>query len=252
MNFTEKPQYPRTNLASMSVYVFRCEVLVEELKRAVRGNEGEATFQIHEILRRMMPRRRAYGFVHHGSWHYTRTLDEYYAFHRELLGARPRVDLAAWHVRTNVLGRRAEPPPPARCLPGSQVENSLLSPGCVIEGVVRNSVLSPGVHVAKNAEVVDSILWDDVSVEEGARLNKVISDKRTLFRRQCQVGIGEAAHCEEEPESLTCGAVLVGMDARIAQQARIGRNCIIHADVQEADVPAQVASGKSVSSKEVA
>ncbi len=246
MNFTEKPGHPRSNLASMSVYVFRREVLVEELRRAGHGEEGGATFQIHEVLRRMMPRRRAYGWVFHGDWEYTRTLDEYYAFHRDILGAAPRIDLARWEVRSNVLTRRTAPPPPARCLPGSRVEDSFLSPGCAVHGTVRRSVLSPNVIVGEGAVVSDSILWDKVVVEPGAVLNGVISDKRVLFGEGCQAGAGDPVPSEEMPGSLACGAVVVGMDASIPPGARIGKNCIIHPDADEKDLASPVASGKSV------
>jgi glucose-1-phosphate adenylyltransferase len=245
MNFTEKPEYPRTNLASMSVYVFRREVLVEELRRSVKGQDGGATFQIHEVLRRMMSRRRAYGWVHHGGWAYTRTLDEYYGFHRELLSSHPAVDILKGNVRSNTMARRTAPPPPARFLPGSHVENSLVSDGCVIEGTVRNSVLSPGVRVAKGAVVTDCVLWENVLIEENALLDKVVSDKRSVYGRGSQVGVGEVAASQEMPGSLTCGVTVVGMDARVPANARVGRNCIIHPDVTEADLGALLASGMS-------
>jgi len=246
MNFTEKPEYPRTNLASMSVYVFRREVLVEELRRSVQGAEGTPTFQIHEVLRRMMSHRRAYGYIHHGGWEYTRTLDEYVAFHRDLLGAKPKVDLASWNVRSNLMTRRTAPPAPTRYVPGAQVEDSMISAGCVIEGTVKGSVLSPGVRVGKGAVVTDCVLWEDVVVGEGAKLTGVVSDKRAHFGKNAQVGVGAVAKCEEMPASLTCGATIVGMDARVPAGARVGKNCIVHCEAQESDFPAEVASGKSV------
>ncbi|MFH0899798.1 MAG: sugar phosphate nucleotidyltransferase [Pseudomonadota bacterium] len=246
INFTEKPRLPRTNLASMSVYVFRREVLVEELLRAVRGDEGARTFQIHEVMRRMMPRRRAYGWIHHGSWEYARTIDEYYGFHRRLLGTTPGVSLDEWHVRSNIMARRTAPPPPAKVLPAADVADSLISAGCVIEGIVRGSVLSPGVRIGKGAQVIDSVLWHDVVVEEGAVLSGVVCDKRTVFGRRSQVGTGPLAACEEMPGSLSCGATVVGMDVHIPPEARIGRNCIVHPEAQESDLGAPVSSGKSV------
>lgn len=246
VGFTEKPEYPRTELASMSVYVFRREVLVEELLRAVRGVEGDATFQIHEVLRRMMPRRRAYGYVYHGSWAYTRTLDEYDAFHRDLLGPSPKIDLSSWRVRTNLVARRTEPPPPVRCAPGSVVENSLVANGCVITGTVRNSVLSPGVRVGPGAVVTDSILWDDVVVEAGATAHHVICDKRVRIGANAQIGVGELAPSRELPRSLTCGATVIGVDVRIPPGARLGKSCIVHPDAGESAFAAPLPSGESV------
>jgi glucose-1-phosphate adenylyltransferase len=244
LGFTEKPEYPRANLASMSIYVFKREVLIDELKRAIEGEEGR-TFQIHEVLHRMMSRRRAYGFVHHGIWEYTRTLDEYYEAHRRLLGPTPGIPLADWDVRTNLLARRSAPPSPARFLPGAQVENSMICANCVIEGSVKGSVLSPGVRVGKGAVVTDCVLHHDVVVEEGARLQGVISDKKAVFGRKCQVGFGDVVPSQEMPRSLTCGATLVGYEARIPTEARIGRNCIIHAEIRESDLGSSVPSGES-------
>jgi glucose-1-phosphate adenylyltransferase len=245
LGFTEKPQYPRANLASMSVYVFKREVLIDELKRAIQGVDGQQTFQIHEVLRRMMSHRRAYGYVHRGVWEYTRTLDEYYEAHKMMLGSAPRIALDDWEVRTNLMARRTSPPSPARLLPGSQVENSLVSGNCVIEGTVKGSVLSPGVRVGKGAVVVDCVLHHDVVVEEGARLTGVISDKKAVFGKGCEVGAGALVASQEMPGSLTCGATLVGYEARIPAGLRIGRNCIIHAEIIESDLTGEVPSGES-------
>jgi glucose-1-phosphate adenylyltransferase len=245
VNFMEKPEYPRTHLASMTVYLFRRQVLIDELRRTVAGDPRDTTFQIHEVLRRMIPRRQAYGWVHHGPWHYTRTLDEYYQFHCDLLGARPTVDLGAWQIRSNFLARRSTPPPPVHYLPGAQVDNALISPGCVIGGTVRNSVLSPGVRVAPGAVVVDSVLWDDVIVEAGAKLDRVISDKRTRFGEHSRVGEGETAISQEMPGSLTCGATVIGMDVQVPAGARIGRGCILHPELTELDLAEPVPAGCS-------
>jgi glucose-1-phosphate adenylyltransferase len=230
INFMEKPEFPRTNLASMSVYVFKKQVLVEELRRAVSGEDQTVTFQIHEVLRRM----------------YSRTLDEYYAFHQDLLGATPAVDIAAWDVQSNLMAGRTSPPPPARCLPGARIVNSLVSAGCVIEGTVENSVLSPGVRVGPRAVVKGSVLWDDVVVEADAQVSAAIADKRVVFSRGCQVGVGGSVASEEKPASLCCGATVLAMNVRVPAGARVGQNCLIHVEATDGDIGMQVPSGKSV------
>jgi glucose-1-phosphate adenylyltransferase len=246
INFIEKPEFPRTNLASMSVYVFKKEVLVEELRRAVSGEDQTVTFQIHEVLRRMISRRRAYGFIFRGAWSYSRTLDEYYAFHQDVLGAAPTVDIAAWDVQSNLMAGRASPPPPARCLPGARIVNSLVSAGCVIEGTVENSVLSPGVRVGPRAVVQGSVLWNDVVVEADAHVCAAIADKRVVFAAGCQVGVGESVASEERPTSLSCGASVLAMNVRLPAGARVGKNCLIHVEATPDDIGLQVLSGKSV------
>ncbi len=243
VNFVEKPEFPRTNLASIGVYLFKRQVLVDELFRAVSGKEEVTTFHIHEIVRRLITRRSAYGWTFTGEWHYTRTLDEYYEFHQGLLGASPKINLTEWNIRSNALYRL---PAPAQCLPGAIVENSMVSEGCKIAGTVRNSVLSPGVTVEKDAVVTNSVLWDNVTVKEGAALDKVISDKRSVFGPQSIVGSGKTQPSREMSASLTCGATLIGMDVRIPAGARIGRNCIVHPDAGEDSFKKPVASGESI------
>jgi glucose-1-phosphate adenylyltransferase len=246
VNFTEKPELPRTNLANMGVYLFKRRVLVDELLNAVSEASRSRTFHIHEVIRRMIPRRVSYAWVFHGPWYYAQTIDEYAAFHQGLLGAEPAVEIAGWKVHTNQLPRYAFPSAPARILPGATVENSLICEGCIIAGTVRNSVLSPGVRVDKNAVVNESVLWHDVVVEEGAVLDKVISDKRTLFASRCRVGTGRNVVSKELPESLTCGSVVVGMDICVPTEARIGRNCIVHPGVKTKALMKPLVSGDSM------
>lgn len=252
LGFTEKPKYPRSHYASMSVYVFKREVLEEELKRAIEVKDGEGgvpTFQIHEILRRMMGRRRAYGYIHRGSWDYMGTLDEYVESHRKLLGDSPLLPVSEWQVRTNPLGRSTFPPAPARFAPGSVVKDSLVAQGCVIEGMVEGSVLSSSVRIGKGAMVKDCILHDGVVVGENARLCGVVSDKLARFGSGCSIGEGPCVPSEELPHSLTCGATVVGYQTYIPAGQVIGKNCIVHADITEEDfirLGGPLGSGKSL------
>ena len=232
MSYMEKPKHPRTNLASMTVYVFRCDVLVEELRRHANASpEQRKTYHIYdEILPHMMEHRRAFGWVHYGRWEYARTLDAYHAAHQDLLGLAPRIDLQAWNVRTNTMMRRSAPPPPTRHFPGAEVIDAFVAGGCQIAGRVERSVLSPDVRIAKGAVVRNSVLWEKVVVEEGAVLDGVICDKRCVIGKGAHVGEGggELPPNDEQPGSLTCGASVLGMDVHVPAGARIGKNCIIY------------------------
>jgi glucose-1-phosphate adenylyltransferase len=107
-------------------------------------------------------------------------------------------------------------------------------------------VLSPGVRVEPGATVVDSVLWDDVVVSKGAHLDRVISDKRTQFGPDAHIGLGAEAPSEEMPESLTCGASVLGMDLEVPAGARIGRGCIIHPGAKPETLKGPIPSGRSV------
>ena len=147
----------------------------------------------------------------------------------DLINPQGLLDPATWGIVTN-LESDALPydRPPSHIAPTAQISHSAISAGCVIRGKVNNSVLSPGVVVEKDAEVNDSILMHDSMVSQGARINKVISDKKVEFGPGCRVGNPSASRPNEEyPKHLSSGITLVGKWAQIPKGAEVGGNCII-------------------------
>lgn len=118
-------------------------------------------------------------------WRDVGTLDAYWSAHRDLLGDPPRLDLddPGWPIRSHG-GQR----PPARLRPGAEVEDSLVSPACVVYGSVRGSVLGPGVVVEPGASVVDSVVLADTVVRSGAAVDRAILDERTEVGADARVG----------------------------------------------------------------
>jgi glucose-1-phosphate adenylyltransferase len=139
--------------------------------------------------------------------------------------------------------------PPLKAGPNSNINRSILSSGCIINGYVQNSVLSPGVFVEEGATVVDSILFDDCHISAGAVVERSIFDKLAFLGAHSQVGWGDDyTPNQEEPQVLHSGITIVGKRVRIPSGIRIGRNCIIGSAVREEDFPADyVASGSSIS-----
>lgn len=157
VSYTEKPKFPRSNLASMTVYVFRREVLMEELSQYVHTKQERKSFHIYDdILPTLLERRKVFGWVHHGTWDYARTLDSYWQAHQDLLGEHPRLNLANWHVRTDHLLRRAAPPSPTTFRQTAVIHDSQIAGGCDIAGQVERSVLSPYVSIGQGAIALDS------------------------------------------------------------------------------------------------
>lgn len=251
MSYMEKPKHPRTNLASMTVYVFRREVLVQELRRHAEtaGGKEAKTYQIYdEILPNMMEHRRAFGWIHYGQWEYARTLDAYHAAHQDMLGDKPRIDLESWQVKTGTMMRRTGGSAPTRYLAGAQVVDSLVGLGCRIDGCVERSVLGSDVVIGKGAVVRNSVLFDGVVVQDGAVLDGVISDKRTVIGEGARVGggDGDAPPNDEQPQSLQSGVSVLGMDVQVPSGAMIGKNCIIYPMVGAEFLAQPVGSGRTV------
>jgi len=120
-------------------------------------------------------------------------------------------------------------------MPGSKVSSSLVSAGCIIEGTVINSVLSPGVWVKKGAVVSNSVIFEDCVLGEQAKVDLAILDKRVQVGRGAVLGHGDNLTVvnKQYPKHLYTGISLVGKEARIPAEARIGRNCIVNNEFNE-------------------
>ena len=152
---------------------------------------------------------------------------------------------------------RSEERPPARITDRGRIVCSLISHGSIINGTVEHSVLSPGVFVAEGAIVRDSILFPDAIVGPGSVVDRAILDKHVVVGAEVRLGDGtDSRPNRTQPRNLSSGITVVGKGARIPTGLRIGRNCLIAADVIERDftrflstnghVASELASGETV------
>jgi glucose-1-phosphate adenylyltransferase len=162
---------------------------------------------------------KVHGYKFRGYWGYTRTIDEYWQTSMDLLGPEPKIDLEAWGIRTNLAHRNIADRQPVKIGVHGSVENSMVYNGCIIEGTVRNSILFPGVHVMPGAEIHDSILFFDNIVQQGVRLDRVVSDVNTVFNKNVRVG---APHCEKANR-----VSVIGWNNSIPEGFRIGCGCTV-------------------------
>ncbi|WP_152187471.1 glucose-1-phosphate adenylyltransferase family protein [Georgenia satyanarayanai] len=180
-----KPDDPPTRTVTTEVFAFTPAALLATLEACAGEADEDGLGDLGEqVLPAMVGRGAAADYRHSGYWQDVGTVDAYWAAHMELLEQPPfDLDDPAWPIRTPAhrhLGARVH----AR----GQVEDSLLSPGVVVEGTVRRSVLAPGVQVAPGAEVVDSVLLDDVRVGPGATVRRSVVDEGARVRGRAEVG----------------------------------------------------------------
>ena len=148
---------------------------------------------------------------------------------------RRRLDLIDrdWIIHT-----RSEERPPVNIRTGAVVAHSLITDGCVIEGTVEYSVLSPGVYVGRGAVVRDSIILTDTVIENGAIVDRAIVDKQCIIRQNAHVGYG-VDYSPNPVGDLTSGISLVGKNATVPEDVRVGRNCIVAGTASPAISPAR-------------
>ena len=236
----EKPRQPKSDLASMGVYVFSKKTLRRWL------TEDRADFGANVIPAMLEGGARVFGYRYTGYWQDVGTIQSFWEANMALLDDEPELNLydKDWVVHT-----RSEERAPAKVGPTAQVHRSLISHGCVISGTVVNSVLSPGVRVDVGAVVRDSIVMFDSVIRSGAVVDRAILDKEVVIGPGAIVGEGphDDRPNKQEPGRLNTGITVVGKHAIVPRGVRIGRNVRIAADVRASDFAGRVvSSGQSV------
>uniref|UniRef100_A0A7C4TCZ0 Glucose-1-phosphate adenylyltransferase n=1 Tax=candidate division WOR-3 bacterium TaxID=2052148 RepID=A0A7C4TCZ0_UNCW3 len=211
IDWEEKPKMPRSNLASMGIYLFNKEVLKEMLiDSAKRGGVDFA----RDIIPLMLGKKRVFGYEFSGYWRDVGTIDAYWSANMDLLNPESGLNIEKWGIKTNlsVKGEIGDWPP-IYIGRNAEVKNSLISQGCEIEGTVVNSVLSPGVKVEKRALVRDSVIFHGTIIRRDSVIERAIIDK--------DVEIGEKVLIRKQKTGadLTTGITVIGKGTKIPSQA---------------------------------
>lgn len=221
-HFEEKPKRTRSTQASMGIYVFARDLLVDWLTGEGRDQRDFGRAVIPGLL---AAGKRLFAYHFLGYWADVGTAQAYWEANMALLAETPALDLydPDWVIHT-----KSEERPPVLLGPEAQVDGNLLSDGCRVNGRVVRSVLSPGVYVAAGAVVRDSIIFTDTEISSGAVVDRAIVDKNVVIGEGARVGEGDDNTPNRElPDVLNTGLTLVGKGAEIPAGAVIGRNCVI-------------------------
>ena len=242
LTFAEKPSQPKSNLASMGIYVFNKDILFKVLDDAHRRGFQDFGSQ---IIPETIHKYKVYGYEYQGYWRDVGTIEAYWQANMDLIVDLPPFNLYEpdSQIRTPSVDM-----PPVKLGPNAQVGRSLVSNGCIVNGQVSNSVLSPHVYVEEGAQVIDSIVFDDTIVSKDAVVHRSIIDKECYISQGCCVGYGDDyTPNKDEPGYLNCGITVVGKGARLPPRLKVGRNCKINSAVQESDFPTLfIPSGSSI------
>lgn len=231
IDWEEKPENPRTNLASMGIYVFDYKYLLDSLYR----DRDEVDFGMH-ILPRAIDNDNVFAYPFYGYWRDVGTIQAYWEANMDVIRRDSLISPAAWGIRTNIEadGRPADRPG-ARFGNDAKVSRSMVSAGCIIRGTVENSVLAPGVVVEEGAVVRDSILFADCVVGKKSVVDLCICDKRVRVLPGAVIGSGSGHEVPniQQPSHLYTGISLIGKDALIPAGVSVGRNCIVNSRTTE-------------------
>lgn len=245
IDWEEKPKNPKTNLASMGIYVFDYDYLLSSLQRS----KDDIDFGMH-ILPNGIANDNVFAYPFYGYWRDVGTVQAYWQANMDIINPGSEIWPQKWQVCTNVEaeGRPADRAP-AKFGVNAELHSSLISAGSNIQGTVINSVLAPGVIVEEGALVRDSIIFTDCVIKKKSMVDLSILDKRVVVGEGCVVGHGDGHDTPNtlEPTHLYSGITLVGKGARIPERMIIGRNCVIDSKVDESLFATEtVTDGQSV------
>jgi len=187
IEFQEKPENAKNNLASMGIYIFDWQHLRKYLIAEAEENEDSAGDFGHNIIPKMMADQlNFFAYTFEGYWKDVGTVESYWQAHMDLLGKSPELDLQDrnWIIYSVNPNR-----PPQYLSEDAVVDNSMINKGTQIMGTVKNSVLFYGVKVTQGAVVEDSVILPNTRISSGAKIKNTIVGRNVIIEKNSKVGI---------------------------------------------------------------
>ena len=229
IEFEEKPQNPKSNLASMGIYIFTWQKLRQALIEDHERHE-DSDFGKHIIPGMLETEKAVYAYAFKDYWKDIGTIDAYWKANMELTHTVPDFNLydEFWKIYTNI-----DHQPPQFINDSAVIAKSLISEGCEVEGKVYNSVLGPRVHVEEGAIINNSIIMQDVIVKKGAVLEHCIVSEKSVIGESVYIGQGENKPHQTKPHIYYSGITAIGAYTTIPDHVVIGKNCEIGGDTHK-------------------
>ena len=241
-DFEEKPENPRSNLASMGIYIFNWKTLKEAL--LVNADQPGLDFGKHVIPYCHQKGESLYAYEFNGYWKDVGTLNSYWQANMELIDIVPEFNLYEeyWKIYT-----RSEILPPQYIADSTLVERSILGEGTEVYGEVYNSVIGCGVTIGKGSVVRVSIIMNNTVIKEGCELNKAIIAENVRIGSHVRLGVGDEAENETDPHIYNSGIVTIGEKSVLPDGVTVGKNsCIFGVTTLDDFQDKSLASGKTL------
>lgn len=193
MEFEEKPAQPKSNLASMGIYIFDWKLLRKMLTADMKDPDSNHDFGKDIIPVLLNDGKKLYAFKFKGYWKDVGTIDSLWEANMDLIGKNNELDLndSSWKIYTE-----DETTLPQYIGPNAEIDQAFINQGCVIDGTMQKSVLFTGVRVGAGAKIIDSVLMNGVEVEEGAVVQRALVADNVKIGKDAVVGSADSEHIE--------------------------------------------------------
>ena len=230
--FEEKPANPRSNLASMGIYIFSWKVLKEALIKL--SNQTACDFGKHIIPYCFERGDRIFAYEYNGYWKDVGTLGSYWEANMELIDIIPVFNLYEeyWKIYT-----KSDILPPQYIAGEAKIEKSIIGEGTDVYGEVYTSVIGPGVTIGRGAVIRDSIIMRDSTIGEGCMVYKSIVAENCELGENVSLGVGEFAPSKLDPKVYAFDLVTIGENSYIPPNVKVGKNTAISGVTEEEDYP---------------
>ncbi|MDU6854189.1 MAG: glucose-1-phosphate adenylyltransferase [Zhenhengia sp.] len=221
IEFEEKPLVPKSNLASMGIYIFSWAALRQALIVDHEKHE-DSDFGKHIIPMFIEEEKEVFAYRFNDYWKDIGTIDAYWEANIELTHTLPEFNLydEFWKIYTNI-----DHQPPQFINDTAIVEKALLSEGCEISGKVYNSVIGPRVIIEEDAMIINSIIMQDTIVKRGTVIERGIVSEKCIIGENTYIGQGENTPHETKAHIYHNGITAIGAYTNIPENVVIGKNC---------------------------
>ena len=226
--FEEKPKEPKSNLASMGIYIFTWDKLRKFLTEDETDPNSDNDFGKNIIPNMLGAGEKMVAYPFEGYWKDVGTIDSLWEANMDLLN--PKMALDVWEDEWKIYSRNSG-------MPGhkignkAMIDNSMITEGCMVDGTIKQSVLFAGVKVGEGAVVEDSILMPGAVVEPGATVQYSIIAENVVIKSGAVIG--------ERPEAMDdlskWGVAVVGEGITVGKDAKVGPKAMVVKDVKDGE-----------------
>ncbi len=232
VEFQEKPEVPKSNLASMGIYIFSWNALKEALIEL--SEQSNCDFGKHVIPYCHGKGEKLVAYEFNGYWKDVGTLGSYWEANMGLTAIIPEFNLYEefWNIYT-----KNDILPPQYIASEAYILDSLIGDGTEIYGKVYKSVISPGVVIEPGAVVRDSIIMQNTVIRAGAVIDRAVIAENAVIGERAQVGVGVELQNRVKPSVYSFGLAVIGENAVIPDGVSIGRNTAVTGVTEKEDYP---------------
>ena len=193
VEFEEKPEHPKSNLASMGIYIFNWKLLRKMLLADIKDPDSHHDFGKDIIPQLLNDNKTLAAYKFKGYWKDVGTIDSLWEANMDLLDSRNELNLndASWRIYTE-----DTPTLPQYIGPNAKIDKAFITQGCVVEGEVKHSVLFTGCKVGEGAKIIDSVLMPGVEVAAGAVVQRALVADNIKIGPEAVVGSADSESIE--------------------------------------------------------